>query len=131
MLHAFAGDVYFHRSEVEGADVLGEVASMRVIGRMREDRVGVVVDACDDLRALTTIDPRPLDACRGSAGTAKKVDVEKSNRHDSKFRSQFFNSVGEVFIHLAGYCHSLLGGFELIRFLLLARVYPVFADLRA
>ena len=76
VLHAFAGDVYFHRSEVECADVLGEVARVRVVGRMREDRVGIVVDACDDLRALATVDSRPFDARRGSAGAAKKVDVE-------------------------------------------------------
>ena len=77
VLHAFSGDVYFHRSEIECADVLGEVARVRVIGRMREDRIGIVVDACDDFRTLATVDLCPLNARRGSAGTAKKVDVKE------------------------------------------------------
>ena len=73
--------MHFQGPEVERADVLGEVAGVRVVGRVRQDRVRVVVHTSDHPGALPPIEECPLDARRGAPGPAEQVDIEEFGCH--------------------------------------------------
>lgn len=50
-----------------------------MVGRVRSDRVGIVIDACDHLGDLLAVQACRLNARAGTTGTAKEVYVEKSD----------------------------------------------------
>lgn len=57
--------------KVQCAYVLGEMQYVGMVGRMRSDCVGVMIDACNDLCAFLTVYSGTLNACGGPAGAAK------------------------------------------------------------
>ena len=81
VLHALGGRVDLQGTEVERADVLGEVAGMRMVGRVRQNRVGVVVHAGDHPGALPPVKACTLNTRRSASGPAEQVDVEEFGRH--------------------------------------------------
>ena len=71
VLHALDGRVRLQGTEVERADILGEVACVRMVGRVRQDRVRVVVHAGDHPGALPPVEACTLNTRRGASGSAK------------------------------------------------------------
>ena len=75
--HGF--DMGQHPVEVQRADVFDKVQRVGMVGRVRSDRVGIVIDARDHLGARISAVPRKVYPGRGAARTAEQVDVQKSD----------------------------------------------------
>ena len=65
------------RSEVEGADVLGEMQHVGMVGLVRLDGVRVVVDTGNDLGTGNAVETCLLDAGGCATSSTEKVDIEE------------------------------------------------------
>ena len=72
---AALGQVIGQRRNVEGADVLGEVERVGVVGGMATDGVGRVVDAGNHLGAFLAADAGSFNARGGATRATEEVDV--------------------------------------------------------
>ena len=76
------------RTEVERSDVFCEMHCFRMVCKMRSNRVGIVVDAGDNLSAFFVADIRTFNAGTRASGAAEEIDIEEFLHLARNFRVQ-------------------------------------------